>query len=658
MVVSKLVGHLSNRGDMSKRDFPHLPGYEIVSLIGSGGTSKVYLAHTDGGSPVAVKVLHEHFASAPQVRKLLQREARTLKRVVGPGVAKLLDFHVSEEVTFLVMEYIEGETLDTLVKSKPITGLLLTNTIGGIIDALKSIHDAGVVHQDLKPSNVILGPNGVTVLDFGLSLIEEASNMTRPQDLGGTPAWISPEQVNGAKATPASDVFNLGMLIAFLATGRNPFGVGKPEALLYRIANSRPDLQELEPHLRRIADACLAKEASERPPLEQVKSLLQGIDSSIEKSGKEEEDRTLLASQTSIARAFEFEAEKPLRSKAGAKLPGKIITGIIAGLAAISLFIIDAFVIDYGGDIVFRYVNSSESNQPQTSSVVQIAVDGESSSITLPSAPTPKKSQQSVGRWHLDSAISVTAIPSFTGDTATTIQASASELGLSRLRVGQDLIIEVELTDSSTILRLGFGAEFPMTTASVSKSSPRSNEAAILAQEAAEEQQFFAEQRRLYDACVEELEAGWLSELNPVLDLERRYRPLKDSYFDGQTRYPEEWASQAYGLSEAMFSEWLATVSPARSESRFAPYSPALVDDAGFVFETHGYLSDSWANLGDSLLYYPSRDAGNLPDLYPREYLFIEEYEGQLKEASAALRSSITTDAAIYCEIEFPEGAR
>ena len=658
MVIPKLEGRVSNRGDMSRQDFPHLPGYEIVSLIGSGGTSKVYLAHADGGSPVAVKVLHENFSASPQVRKLLQREARTLRRVVGPGVAKLLDFHVSEEVTFLVMEYIEGETLDTLVESKPITGLLLTNTISGIIDALKSIHDAGVVHQDLKPSNVILGPNGVTVLDFGLSVIEEASNITRPQDLGGTPAWISPEQVTGAKVTPASDVFNLGMLIAFLATGRNPFGVGKPEALLYRIANSRPDLQELDPHLRRIADACLAKEASERPPLEQVKSLLQGIDSSIENSGQTEGDRTLLASRTSIARAFELETKSPLESKAATKLPRKMIAGITAGLAAMSLFIFDAFVIDYGGDIVFRYVNSSESNQPQSSATVQIAVDGESKSITLPSTPTPKKSQQSVGRWNLGSVISVTATPSFTGDPATTIQASSSELRLSRLRAGQDLIIEIELTDSRTNLRLGFGVESPMITASVSKSSPRSNEAVILAQEAAEEQQFFAEQRRLYDACVAELEAGWLSELNPVLDLERGYRPLRDSYFDGQTRYPEEWASRAYGLSEAMFSEWLGAVSPARSESRYAPYSPALVDDAGFVFETHGYLSDSWANLGDSLLYYPSRDAGNLPDLYPREYLFIEKFEGQLKEASTALRSSITTDAAIFCEIEFPEGAR
>jgi serine/threonine protein kinase len=544
------------------------------------------------------------------------------------------------------------------VESKPITGLLLTNTIIGIIDALKSIHDAGVVHQDLKPSNVILGPNGVTVLDFGLSVIEEASNIIRPQDLGGTPSWISPEQVTGAKVTPASDVFNLGMLIAFLATGRNPFGVGKPEALLYRIANSRPDLQELDPHLRRIADACLAKEASERPPLEQVKSLLQGIDSSIGKSGQAEEDRTLLASRTSIARAFESETESPLQWKTIAKLPRKITAGIIAGLAALSLFIVDAVVIDYGGDIVFRYVNSSESNQPQTSSVVQIAVDDESKSITLPSTPTPKKSQQSVGRWHLGSTISVTATPSFTGDAATTIQASATELGLSRLRADQALIIEVELTDSRTNLRLGFGAESPLTAASVFKSSPRSNEAAILAEEAAEEEQFFAEQRRLYDACVGELEAGWLSELNPVLDLERGYRSLRDSYVDGQTRYTDEWASQFYRLSEAMFSQWLGTVSPARSESRYAPYSPALVDDAGFVFETHGYLSDSWANLADSLLYYPSRDAGNLRDLYPREYLFIEEFEGQLKDASTALRSSITVDAAIYCEIEFPEGAR
>ncbi len=643
---------------MSKSDFPQLPDYEILSLIGTGGTARVYLGAASDGSKVAIKVLHEYLASSSQVRKLLRREASTLQRVQGPGVAKLLDFDISETLTYLVMEYVEGETLESLVASKPLNGIFLNNTISGIIEALESVHTAGIVHQDLKPSNVVLGPNGATVLDFGLSIIEEASSATRPLELGGTPAWISPEQVTGSKVTTASDVFNLGMLIAFLATGQNPFGTGKPEALLYRIANSSPDLQKLDPHLRRIVSACLSKASAERPSLEQVKSLLQGVDDSAGESNESEGDRTVLASQTSIARAFEVDTGSSGPGKVGKKPRRKLLAAIVAGLAAVSLLALDVFVFDYGGDVVFRYLNSSENNQPQTSSTVRIVIDGQLTTIALPSSSTPKETQEIVGRWNLDSVVSVTASPSFTQDKETTAEGSGNVLGLSRFRAGQDLVIEVELTDSQTNARVGFGSQLPLANASVSAFSPRSNEARILAQEAAKEEQFFAEQRRLYNACVDELEAGWLSELNPVLDLERDYWSLRDSYFDGELRDFDEWAQRAYGLSNDMVSRGLVTVSPARSDSSYAQYSPTLIQDAGFVFETHYGLLDSWSNLGDAIFYYTPSSGGLLRDLFPRQYIFIDEFESQLQEASRTLRSTITADASLFCAVEFPEGVR
>lgn len=641
---------------MDKQNFPQLPGYEIISLIGAGGTSKVYLAEGPDGNKVAVKVLHETFAASPEVRKLLQREASTLQRVGGPGVAKLLDFHVAQDVTFLVMDYVEGETLDTLVASKPITGLLLTNTINGIIDALKSIHDAGVVHQDLKPSNVVLGPNGVTVLDFGLSVIEEASNLTRPKDLGGTPAWISPEQINGAKVTTASDVFNLGMLIAFLATGQNPFGVGKPEALLYRIANSSPDLQKLDPHLRRIVSACLGKEPSERPTLEKVVYLLQGIEDYSEKGRGRNEDRTLLASQNSIARAFDVEPDDSGPANAGRKIGWKWLSGIAAGFALISLFLLDALVFDYGGDVVFRYLNSSEKNQPQTSSTVRVVIDGEPVTITLPSSPTPKESQETVGRWNLDSFVSVTASPSFTEDMETAVEGGRNGLGLSRFRTGQDLVIEVELTDFQTNVRVGFGSQSPIARPAVIESSPRSDEAEILALEAAEEEQFLAEQRRLYEKCVADVDAGWRDELKPVLDLERDYWALRDSFSGGSGDFPE-WAPK-YALSESMFNQWLSALSasPETTVSLHAPYSQELTEDASFVFETYSNLLDSWSILGDTMLFEPRDGEGFLRDIYSREYMFIDIFEDGLVEASQILRSTISADSSLYCESQFPEG--
>ncbi len=642
---------------MSNSDFPQLPDYEILSLIGSGGTARVYLGTASDGSKVAIKVLHDYLASSPEVRKLLKREASTLQRVKGPGVARLLDFAISESLTYLVMEYVEGETLESLVALKPLTGILLENTIFGIIDALESVHTSGIVHQDLKPSNVVLGPSGVTVLDFGLSIIEEASSVTRPQGLGGTPSWISPEQVTGSKVTAASDVFNLGMLIAFLATGQNPFGSGKPEALLYRIVNSNPELQDLTPRLRQIVAACLAKEATERPTLAKLKSLLQRTEEGGPNPDGEEVDRTILASRTTIARAFETEARKPspkIPRRSGLR---RLLFGVGAAVVAISLIALDAFVFDYRGEVIFRYLNSSTTNQPQAGATVQIVIDGESTSITLPSSASPKEIEETVGTWRLDSALLVTATPSFTQDQKTTVNASAAELGLTRLRAGQDLIIEIELTDSQTNLRIGFGGQNPIAGPAVSNSSERSNEREILAQEAAKEEQFLSEQRRLYNDCVSDLESGWLRELNPVLDLERDYLAIRNSYFDGQFRFFDEWAQRAYGLSEQMFGQWLNTVSPARQESSFAPYSQLLVEDAGFLFETHASLSDSWNNLGDALLFPPDAE-GQLRDLFPRNYIFIDLFEEQLQQAARTLRSRIASDAALYCEIEFPEGKR
>lgn len=140
--------------------------------------------------------------------------------------------------------------------------------LSGIGEALAEIHRAGIIHRDLKPSNVMYGPDGVRVVDFGISL---PVALDGPTDVAtGTPGWLSPEQATGIEVGTVSDIFNLGLLIAYLSAGRQPFGDGQPDAVLYRVVNSDPHLTGIPTPLRDLAAACLSENLAGRPTAAQV----------------------------------------------------------------------------------------------------------------------------------------------------------------------------------------------------------------------------------------------------------------------------------------------------------------------------------------------------------------------------------------------------
>ena len=162
---------------------------------------------------------------------------------------------------YLAMELVEGETLQQRVDSEgPLAGPLLWFTAQGLVEALSAIHDAGITHRDLKPSNVMFGPDGVKVLDFGISAAAEETGLTQTGAFLGTAAWISPEQILGREVTEKCDVFNLGLVMGFASTGRHPYGDGRPDAVMYRISNLGPDLEEIPEHIKKDLSFHFAKE--------------------------------------------------------------------------------------------------------------------------------------------------------------------------------------------------------------------------------------------------------------------------------------------------------------------------------------------------------------------------------------------------------------
>ena len=249
-------------------DPTQLGEWKILGRLGSGGFGVVFEAISESGEKVAIKLLRPELSDDKRLRDRLEREAEALGRVQGERTVKVLEVVTEGDHAYLVMEMLMGETLSGFVSEKgPLEGPLLWFAAGGLVEALQDIHAAGVLHRDLKPSNVIYGPDGIKVLDFGISGIAEETGLTQTGAFLGTAAWISPEQVLGKKATTESDVFNLGLVVAFASTGEHPFGTGRSDAVMFRIANSEPNLENVPEIIREVVERCLCKSPSGRPTL-------------------------------------------------------------------------------------------------------------------------------------------------------------------------------------------------------------------------------------------------------------------------------------------------------------------------------------------------------------------------------------------------------
>ncbi|MPY51896.1 protein kinase [Streptomyces sp. K1PN6] len=252
-------------------DPAEISGYVLSGKLGEGGMGSVYLSHTRGGQPVALKVIRREFAQNPEFLRRFAREVQAARRVQGAYTAAVVDSSTDGPQPWLASAYVPGPSLARAVfEHGPLplrTVLLLT---AGVAEALQSIHAADVVHRDLKPSNVLLAADGPRVIDFGIARSADATALTGTDVRLGTPAFMSPEQADGKPATPALDTFALGLIGYYASTGGHPFGEGDGHALLYRIVARQPDLTACPEPLRPLIARCLAKEPTERPALSDI----------------------------------------------------------------------------------------------------------------------------------------------------------------------------------------------------------------------------------------------------------------------------------------------------------------------------------------------------------------------------------------------------
>ncbi|MFF3413111.1 serine/threonine-protein kinase [Streptomyces sp. NPDC002698] len=241
--------------------------YRIVGRLGSGGMGWVYLGRSPAGREVAVKVVRPELAAEREFRERFAREVAAARVVSGAYTAAVVDADPEAELPWLATLYVPGPSLAEAVQTDgPLPEPQVRRLGAGLVEALQAIHAARVVHRDLKPANVLLASDGPRVIDFGISRVDGAPGLTQVGVVVGTPPYMSPEQIRGAKVGPESDVFSLGGVLVYALTGRPPHGSG--EAVRHRVVFAEPELDGVVGPLRDLVARCLAKNPGDRPRLD------------------------------------------------------------------------------------------------------------------------------------------------------------------------------------------------------------------------------------------------------------------------------------------------------------------------------------------------------------------------------------------------------
>jgi serine/threonine protein kinase len=226
----------------------------------------VYLASDASRRDVALKLIREELAADPGFRARFAREVRAGQRVGGMYTAHYLDADLDSPRPYLVSEYVAGGNLADYVGAHgPLESERLMGLAVGLAQGLVAMSAAGVIHRDLKPTNVLMGEHGPKIVDFGISVAVDGTSLTQTGAVVGSPSWMAPEQAQGSATTSAADVFSWGATVAFAATGHQPFGEGRPDAVIYRVVHEEPDLAGLDSRLAPLVGAALTKDPTARP---------------------------------------------------------------------------------------------------------------------------------------------------------------------------------------------------------------------------------------------------------------------------------------------------------------------------------------------------------------------------------------------------------
>ncbi|MFJ8861142.1 serine/threonine-protein kinase [Streptomyces sp. NPDC102451] len=240
--------------------------YRIAGVLGEGGMGKVYVGQDGSGRLAAVKVLRPELAHNRDLAQRFLREARTAQAVTSTGVARVVGSQTEGGRPWIATEYLSGPTLQQAVTAHgPLDEAGVRALAGALASTLQEIHASGLIHRDLKPANIVLTSSGPRVIDFGIARPEHGLTLTTTGQAPATPGYGAPEQVLGRRVGPSADVFSLGAVLVYAATGRQAYEGAHVAAVQYEVVHGSPALHTVPEALRPLIAPCLAKEPAHRP---------------------------------------------------------------------------------------------------------------------------------------------------------------------------------------------------------------------------------------------------------------------------------------------------------------------------------------------------------------------------------------------------------
>ncbi|MFY0512435.1 bifunctional serine/threonine-protein kinase/ABC transporter substrate-binding protein [Streptomyces anulatus] len=247
-------------------DPARIAGYRVLGRLGAGGMGVVLLGRSPGGALVAIKLIRAEYADDSAFRARFRREVAIARQVRNRWAVPVVDADTEAPAPWLATEFVPGPALSEAVGSGGPLPERGVRALGSMLaEALEAVHAAGLVHRDVKPGNVLLGLDGPRLIDFGIARALDDTVLTATDVIVGSPGFLSPEQAQGRRIGPASDVFSLGCVLVYAATGGRPFGSGPVEAMLFRTVHDTADLSALPPGLVPVVEACLSKDPGDRP---------------------------------------------------------------------------------------------------------------------------------------------------------------------------------------------------------------------------------------------------------------------------------------------------------------------------------------------------------------------------------------------------------